>query len=63
MLFELDSRRVQPRKDPALLDIARLERWLGVAGIREDQPCDVPELVRELPALLDEAVREPHVLR
>src|SRR5206468_10119084 len=53
----------QSRENPALLELARLLVRDGVAGVRKDQPRDVPELVRELAALLDEAVGEADVLR
>ena len=60
-LLELGARRVEPRQDPALLDLARPR--LRLDPVLEQQPRDVPELVRELPALLERALGEADVLR
>ena len=52
----------EPGEDPALLERRRLLRRLGALGGGDDQPGRVPQLVRELRALVDRRVREAHVL-
>ena len=52
----------QPRENPALLDRRRPLLRLDAFGSLENQPCDVPELVRELSPLVDGAFGERHVL-
>ena len=60
--LHLGAGRLEAREDPALLDRRRAYRNLGLARA-EQEPRHVPELDRELAALLDRAVREAHVLR
>ena len=62
-VLELGTCLVEPREDPALLEALRRRGHLDALGVLEDQPRHVPELDRELPPLLDRAVREAHVLR
>src|SRR5204862_6877048 len=61
--LELGLHRVDPREDPALLERLRANLGTCVARAGEDQPSHVPELDRELSALVDEPGREADVLR
>ncbi len=61
-LLDLGPRLVDPRDDPRLLERRGVELGLDALGLLEDQPRDVPELVRELAALLDRAPAEADVL-
>ncbi len=61
-LLDLPAQPVDPSQDPALLERARGEPRLDPLGVAEDQPCDVPELARELLPLLDRAPAEADVL-
>ena len=61
-LLDLLAREIDPGQDPALLERGRIDGRLDPLRVLEDQPRDVPELVRELAALLDRAGREAHVL-
>ena len=60
--LHLGAGRLEAREDPALLDRRRAYRNLGLARA-EQEPRHVPELDRELAALLDRSVREAYVLR
>ena len=55
VVLERRPRRVEAREDPALLERGRPPGGLDALGVLEDQARDVPELVRELAALLDRA--------
>src|SRR4029453_8286604 len=61
--LELALRLRETREDPALLERLRaLFRRRALRGL-DNQARDVPELVRELAALIDRAFGETHVLR
>ena len=63
-LLDQRARLVDPPQDPALLERLRLDAAeRHVRARAEDEARDVPELVRELRALLDVPPREARVLR
>ena len=62
-VLERCASRIEAGEDPSLLDRARLEGRRHVLAGREDEARHVPELVRELAALLHGTVGEAHVLR
>ena len=49
-------------ENPALLERAGTFLRRGTLGGLQNQPCNIPELVRELSSLLDRALREADVL-
>ena len=61
-LLDLRPRLVDPREDPALLERVRAECRREPLGVAEDQSRHVPELARELRALVDLLPAETHVL-
>src|SRR5205823_13059592 len=61
--LDLCPRRVDPREDPALNRLPRTRLLPGTGRVRKDQARHVPELVRELAALLDRPFGETRVLR
>ena len=61
--LDFSLRLRQPREDPALFERTRtfIGRYALAGG--NDQPRDVPELVRKLAPFLDRSFGEAHVLR
>src|SRR5437763_9654001 len=61
--LDLCPGRIDTREDPALNRLLRTRLGPGTGRVRKDQARHVPELVRELAALLDRPLREARVLR
>src|SRR5205823_5731281 len=61
--LDLCPGRIDTREDPALNRLLRTRLGPGTGRVRKDQTRHVPELVRELAALLDRPLREARVLR